>query len=398
MLNGCSSPPDDTPPIGDAYYALSVVTFGPNNEIEGTIKFAPTLDAGAVIDETLTLESTGTAPLFPAESSDRLLNVLGKSGEIVKFALTEDGIQQEGEKIGFSAYGISAFRAPIIHIFSPTQAYLWDDLTFKAVRWDPSTMTIDKEITGVTAQFEGKNKGPDGTSYWTFRARAPLQVGEKVYVPISYLDEPTVQHTLPHSGMFVLDSVTDQVTFVEHPTCAGLENQMLAPDGLIYVASNSYAAADFITGHPGINAPCLVRFDPQTDTFDPSFQGDLIAAAGGKVVAGLVQRSGASAHVKVFNESLFPPDKSLDSARDVHRSPAWELHLLEDVTSPTSLVKADAKATSALLYPFRIDGDWHAASVDYSVLSSSLVDMSTSPPTPGLVVDGITSFAVHLQR
>ena len=398
-LSGCSEDPGETTPLGSSYYALSAVTFGADNAVEGSIKFAPSLDKDASINEELTLESTGTVPLYPAESSDKLLNVLGKSGQIVKYALGEDGsFQQEGETIGFSAYGVSSFRAPIVPIVSETQAYLWDDLTFTTLRWNPSTMEITGEIEGVAPLFEGKNIGPDGTSYWTFRARYPIQVGTKVYETISYLDEATLQIELPYSGVFIIDTETDEVSYVEHPTCAGLENFMLAPDGYLYMASNGYAASNYIAGIPGINPPCLVRFDPKTDTFDDSFQVDFTAGADGKVVAGLVQRSGSSAYVKVWNESLFPADKSLSSTKDVNRAFAWEMYLIEDVANPTSMVLVDIPASSALLYPFEVDGKMHAASVDWSVLRSTLFDLSTTPPTPGIEVEGITTFALHLER
>jgi hypothetical protein len=397
-LSGCGGPPPETAPqLGDSYYALSVITFGADGTPEGSIKFAPSLEANATIDESLTLESTGTAPLYPAGSKDRLLNVLGKSAEIVNFLLTEEGtLEQGGEKIGFSGYGITQLRAPIIPVVSETQAYLWDDLTFKTVRWDPSTMTIDKEVEGVVSLFEGKNIGSDGmTAYWTFRSRFPIQVGTKVYETISYLD-PTIQYVLPRSGMFVLDTETDKVSFVEHPTCAGLENFMLAPDGYLYISSNGYASSNYVAGVEGINPPCFVRFDPETDTFDDSFQIDF--SEEGKVISGLVQHSGSSAYVRVFNESLFPSDKSLDVSKDVYRAPAWELYLIEDVANPTSLKKVDSPPTSAHLYPFEVDGHMHTANVDYSALKSSLLDMSTQPPTPGIELDGITSFAIHLQN
>src|SRR5262245_22620963 len=121
---GCNEPVETLPPIGDSYYALSVITFGPDGTLEGTIKFATSLEAGAEVDEELTLESTGPVPLYRAESPDKLLNSLGKSGEIAKFALTEEGIVQDGEKIGFSAFAIYEFRAPVIHVASKTKAYL----------------------------------------------------------------------------------------------------------------------------------------------------------------------------------------------------------------------------------------------------------------------------------
>jgi hypothetical protein len=396
VLAGCGDEPQGDAssggePLTGPLYAYQTIEYSSDlTSRNGYLKFASSLDASGKTDESRTIELTAVSSLiFASTEPGEFYLAEASAGQIIRYALGSTGRVEEGAKISFAAYGVGELESPLFGIASRTKAYLLDNKTLQSFVWDPSTMTIQKN-----GDLSGSFKNADGAKkYSIFFERSMLQVGKKLVGAYNYYD-PTTLEMPARSGLVIIDTETDKLTVVEHPTCAGLGNSVIGPDGYVYVGSMNSAAA---IHYAGKGPPtCIVRLDPEKGAFDETFNVDLSKLVG-TASGGLAEQKGSGVYVWGVNEKMLPPNVPKDSAVGVISSKAWETYRIDDVTNPTTATLVDTPPLSFVVTVMRIDGAAHFPNADLGKNETTLMNASTDPPTPALLAKGWIQYALRVQ-
>jgi hypothetical protein len=396
MLGGCTGESaGDTSNTGSGgpAYAFQTRVISPDlSMITDYIKFTDSLGSEAKIDESKTIEvmSTGSIAYDSSAPGEFFLEENG-SGQVVKYTFGPDGRAVEAGRISFAGYGVTTLESSAFFAVSSTKAYLFDGTTFQFFAWDPSTMTILSNAD-VSKLF---NNMENGKSYFINRERHLKWMGKKLVSTYWYRD-PSLATSVSRSGVLVIDTETDTLTVVEHPTCGGFWNSMIGPDGYLYVASSNLQAAFYFTGVG--TASCFVRFDPVMGAFDTTYNVD-ISTLVGKPAGAIVASTGKSAYVWGLNEALIPDGASKDVPAQVIASQAFEAYRIDDVTNPTTATLVDMLPTSYPIFVSSLDERvyFSNAEVKGSGHQTTLMDATTDPPTAGLVTEGIIFAVIHVQ-
>jgi hypothetical protein len=344
-------------------------------------KFLPSLEAGAKIDESKTIEMTSYITVWGIEKGKEFFGASAESADITKYTINSDGRVDIGGVLSFGAYGVSSWKLPAMFIASKTKAYVFDDQTLQGFVWDPSTMTIISNVK-LAEQFHNKD---GGKTYAVQPGRAPIQIGAKLYTNFFYYDFATFS-TIPGAGLLIIDSEKDTFSVVSHPTCHWLENSELGPDGAIYTVSSASYAAIYRANPTSLPPPCVLRFDPKTDSFDDTFKVNMSDLTGGKMAGGIIGNKDGFAYIKVLNESLFPTQMPPMKALDVSSGLFWETYRI-NLADFTSGIRVDMSAVSLEIYDSRVDGRVVMGQMNWATRESTLYDMAAVPPAPVTKVD-----------
>lgn len=396
-IGGCGGEDAETKvPPGDAgpLFAISTIVFTPDlSSRTEHIAFSNSLAQDGVLDEAKSIEiTTENSTIWPSHKLGEFFLSDAGTGSIIKYGLGPDGTIEKQGTVGFSAYGATAFYWSLIAVHSPTKALLFDELTLQGFVWNPTEMTISKDVD-LSASF---NTEEDGKKYTIWRERTPIRIGDKFFAAFKYYD-PSSAVSLQRSGMLIMDAAAETFTVVEHPSCSGLFSSVLASDGKIYSATGIVAAAAYFVKQPNATAPCMVRFDPATMKFDDTFKVDLGGLAGaGKFAGGLVAHPGGPVYTRVLIES---DAKVLGFTNPLQLSgaPIWETYKLDDVTNPKAATKVSTPNAGGLLYPFEIDGKTYVSDFNLTAGKSFFVDISIDPPERTLQMVDWGYFAVRVR-
>lgn len=371
--------------------AINTITFSPDlSSRTDSIQFADKLSADGKVDGTRTIELTSlNSTLWPSKTPGEMFLADAGTGSVIKYGLGADGTVAEQGKIGFGAYGVTAFYWTLIAAVSPTKAFLFDEITLQGFIWDPSGMKILKDMD-LSAQF---NTMENGKAYTVWREIATIETNGKYFATFHYFD-PATAVVLPRSGMIVMDPSNDSFTVVEHPTCGGLHNSIMGSDGKIYAASGVLPAAAHFAGVPGSN--CLARFDPATMQWDNGYNHDLGALVGaGEFVGGLFKNN-ADPNAPVYVRRLLAAGvpMGLKNPSQIAGAPLWETWKLDDIKNPMAATKTAAPMAGGIIYPFEIDGVTYVSDAAIAQGKSWMIDLSVDPPARALEVPGWGYYAV----
>jgi hypothetical protein len=395
--DGGSSQPDATPGSADAavdggapatpVYALTtqVIAAEGGNNISYVV-VTDSLDGTAlVLDEAV--EVAGRA-LGVGPTGGGAVFVAGDAGPTVtRYDLQADGTLDEGPTVSFLGKGVSAITeyGGQFQFVSDSKAYYFDGATAQMIIWNPREMTVtgsvaltDLVITGATLTFTA----------------APLQVGGDVVTFAGW--RKGAAEVPSQAGVVVVDGATDEVTVVTDTRCGYVRDGALAADGKIYLATEAFGAAVHRVNSANAPAPCLLRFDPATATFDAGFQVALSSLFDGATAGSLIRGAGGSVYLRVLDETLAPIDGNTN-ARVLASALAWRWArvTLGDAPAATKLDVAPSGG-SVVAVPV---GDRQLVSVFQGRASTTLLDITADGPgaTAAATTAGLVFSAVQLR-
>lgn len=375
-------------------YAIGTIVFSPDlSSRTEHIAFSDSLAGDGTIDPSKAIEiKAENSSIWQSPNKDEFFLVDAGTGSIIKYGPASGGAVEEKGKIGFSAYGVNAAYWTLLVFASPTKAYMFDEITLKVFVWNPTEMTISKEID-VASQF---NTDEGGKKFTVWRERRPLQIGDKFYAAFKYYDPPSAV-SLPRSGMMIFDSNNDDVVIVEKPDCTGLHNSVRGSDGKIYSSTGVVAAAAYFVGQPEATTPCIARFDPDTWTWDDTFNVDISAIAGGlKAAGGLHSHLDGPVYIRVLNEEQATV-LGFTNPLQLAGAPLWDTFKIDDITNPTAATKVGSPSAGGLLYPFTLDEKTYVSDVNLGAGKSWFVDLTQDPPDRTLQMEGWGYYAVRVR-
>jgi hypothetical protein len=247
---GCGGDDDDAGDDSTApgNYVVASLVFGPDNTTTSYVSVLETLGA-QTIDYDTAREFGGLVDTWVYDGAVYAAD--SSSFTVTRFAVTGQRLD-EGPKVSFADRGFTDFGFWRNTFVSPTKAYFLNG-SASFVVWDPSTMTITKEIPLPVLE------APAGFQlYPGYSDRAAQIRGGKLYQPL-YFTQPDFYQVAPASFIAVYDLATDQLLQVLDAPCPGLDYSTADADGTLYFSSWVFAAggAAVLDGAP----TCVVTID-----------------------------------------------------------------------------------------------------------------------------------------
>jgi hypothetical protein len=246
----------DDAPVVEGNYVVGSLVFGPDS----TTSYVSVLaDIGAqTIDYTKAREFGGLVDVWVHEGA--VYTADSASLTITKF--TVDGqTLVEGPKVSFAQFGITDFGFWRNTFVGSTKAYFLNG-SESFVVWDPSTMTITKEVALPDLEAPA-----DHALFPGYSDRATRIRGGKLYQPL-YFTKPDYYQVDPASRVAVYDLATDALVGVLEAPCPGLDFSTEDAQGNLYFSSWVFAAggAEVLGGAD----TCVVKVDA-TDAVTVAF-------------------------------------------------------------------------------------------------------------------------------
>jgi hypothetical protein len=271
------------------------------------------------------------------------LFVGGNEGRTVtRYNLTSDGRLEMGATVSFESKGVASI-GEYQHQFqfvSESKAYYFDGRTAQAIIWNPRDMTLTGSINLSGITVEG--------AILTF-ATLPIQLENQVLMPLGWRPATGVGIT-QQAGVIVIDTRTDTATIVKDTRCGYVRDGVMGPDGMLYLATEVYGSAVRRVAGGETPVPCLLRFNPETLAFDPSFKVELDTLVNGGTAGSLLPGPQGTAYLRVFEESLFEVKAGVHP-RTVASAPAWKWWQLRlDTLAATPVAGLPASTGSTFLF------------------------------------------------
>jgi hypothetical protein len=379
----------EEPPILPLF-ALTTQVFGADAaSTQSYVLLASSLDspldlADAVLE--IPGRALGTGPIDGGR-----LYVAGDAGPTVtRYDLTPSGGLDEHSSISFLGKGVSEFGeyGGQFQYVSEDKAYWFDPGTAQIVIWDPEAMRLTGDIALSELAFEG-----EGLSF----TAVPVRDEQLIYSFASWRTGPTPIAIPDRAGVVVLDTETDEATVVLDTRCGYVRDGVLAPDGYLYLATEAIGAAVNFLNFNNASAPCLLRFDTETRTFDAEFKVELSSLFDGATGGSLVVAASGQAFLRFLDEQLLPADPEDPvnlNPRFLASAPVWRWAHFTPGSEPT-VEPLDTAATTGSVLPFRL-GDRTLAPLFSQSESTRLIELTdtglseaASASVPGLVFSAV---------
>lgn len=271
------------------------------------------------------------------------LYVAGSEGPTVtRYSLTSEGRLEESGVVSFEGKGVKSIGEyqSQFQFISGTKAYYFDGRTSQAIIWNPSDMTVTGSINLPGISVEG--------AILTFSA-LPIRRENQVIMPLGWR-LTTTGGIVKQAGVVVIDTRTDAAKIVKDERCGYVREGVVGPDGMVYLATEVYGAAVRRVAGGDTPVPCMLKFNPQTLTFDPSFHVELDKLVDGGTVGTLFPGPNGTAYLRVLDESLIAV-KPETTARFMASAPVWKWWRLQfNPLTATPVASLPASTGSSFFY------------------------------------------------
>ncbi|TKC94187.1 MxcI protein [Polyangium fumosum] len=268
--------------------------------------------------------------------------VSDESATVTRYTLTNAGGLEPTGTVSFDSLGVTSlgeYQANFQFV-SETKAYFFDGATAQVVVWNPKEMKVTGHIALDALMI------PD--TVMAFSGAAIRRDGQ-VLMPVGWRPVSGVGIT-PKAGVVSIDTETDEPTIATDDRCGYTHDAAVGPDGKVYLATEAYGAAVRRVVGEEAPAPCLLRFDPETRTFDPAFYRTLEELVGGGTAGTLVPGPERTAYVRVLDETIAPVLEGTHP-RTIASGTGWQWWELElDTLAATQKTSFPATSGSVFLF------------------------------------------------
>ncbi|WP_164021055.1 hypothetical protein [Pyxidicoccus trucidator] len=350
LLAACGDDKDPVDPIDETpekpvYAAIAQVSA--NNESQSYVILTDSVDQTAPLSLEKAIEVPGRALGSGPMKSGSLYVSSSEGAEVTRYDLTTEGTLEKKATVSFQGRGVASIGEyqNQFQFISNTKAYYFDGRTAQLIVWNPTDMTLVNAVTINGLATEG--------AVTTF-ATHPVRTGNLVIMPVGWRPSAGVGIT-KQAGLVVVDTTTDAVTLVKDDRCGYVRDGVLGPDGMVYVATEAYGAAVFRVAGGSTPVPCLLKFNPQTRTFDTTFYRELSTLTGGAATGSLLPGPQGTAYLRVLDETVYTVNAGTHP-RVVASAQAWTWWQLRlDTLTATKVSTLPASTGSSFL--FNVDDD-----------------------------------------
>jgi hypothetical protein len=358
----------EAPSSSASLYAVTTQRYSPDQDLAYVELVNDIDDVGGALTTTLEIPGYGLA-VGPSRGGT-LYVASDQAATVTRYAVTHGDSTtasqfEERGVLSFAALGVGAIFAYAgqFQFVSPTKAYFLDSESLQAIIWNPADMTITSSldlsplaVPDLAVTFDGE----------------PTRRDRDLVVVAAYYDIEAA-HVARETRVAFLDVTTDTVQIASDTRCGYITHSVLAPNGDIYLASDTWAVAIHQTSAGDAPDSCMLRIKAGEHEIDPTYRADIAALTGSTIAGSLLPGQGNTAYVRGFDTSLFQGD--IQSYDEIWSAAAWRWYSLElGADAPATLVDAlPVGAPSSLQLPFEGRTFSNVSEADYR--SSRLLDM-----------------------
>ncbi|KFE69406.1 hypothetical protein [Hyalangium minutum] len=338
LLTGCGEEDgDDTEPL----YAITTQLLAAD-PAESYVIVTDQAEQPASLSLDNAIRVPGRALGLGIPKSGTLYVVSDESATVTRYKLSATGALEPAGTVSFASVGVTSlgeYQANFQFI-SETKAYFFDGATAQIVIWNPELMTVTGRIPLDAVAF------PDTVVAFSGLA---VQLTGQIIMPVGWRPVSGVGIT-PKAGVVSVDTATDVATLATDERCGYTQDAAVGLDGKVYIATEAYGAAVRRVVGAEAPTPCLLKFDPQTRTFDPSFHRTLSELVGGGTAGTLVPGPRGTAYVRVLDETVAPITEGTHP-RTIASGKGWQWWELK-LDTMTAVHKTRFPATSGSTFLF----------------------------------------------
>ena len=314
-----------------------------SDPVESYVMVTPDAEKAASLSLDGAIKVPGRALGVGIPKSGSVYVVSDESATVTRYTLNKDDTLEAAGTVSFASHGVTSlgeYQANFQFI-SDTKAYFFDGAIAKVIIWNPTAMTV----TG-TIPLDALNL-PDTVLAFS---GAVVHSGSRIIMPVGWRPVEGVNVT-KKAGVVSIDTATDAATIATDERCGYTHDAALGTDGKVYIATEAYGAAVRRVVGQDAPEPCLLKFDPQTGTFDTTFYRSLESLVGGGTAGALIPSPTAgTAYVRVLDESLAPVVEGTHP-RTIASGTGWQWWEL-NLATLTATRKADFPSTSGSVFLF----------------------------------------------
>jgi len=322
-------------------YALVTQIFGESEQTSYVLLADSLVDPTELSLDDALVEISGRAVGAGPDGGGVLFIASDLGSEVTRYRLDGDKLVESG-RVSFLNKGVQSFGeyGSQFQFISDNKAYWFDRATVQVVVWNPTDMTVSGSIPLHELVFPNEKV--------TFTS-VPIHKGNMLYTFVGWRRGDTLQTMPTRTAVIAIDTTTDEASIVMKNACANVRDGYLADDGYIYMATESYGTAAYTHNHADAPAPCLLRFDTESGTFDDDYDqalNDLLGVPTGTLVVG----ENKSVFLRWLDEAAVPP--GTDDARKLSSAPAWGWAKLTVGDTPTAAKIEVGELTGGRTLPF----------------------------------------------
>ena len=326
-FTSCNQDDDEVAQIGnneDALFGFLTAVEDP----DGRVNFLHTtteLGPDVKFDPSVSLELPGYSRFWAQEKTGKFYIGQSEDLTVTKWHITEDTGFEKGQTVSFQGEGTQQISQTMA-IVSETKAYYIDFSQGQLIVINPEEMVIDKVIP-LPAQMAPV---VDGLNI-VFESGKYHIVNDRLFIPVGWTDrESTLRQA---TGLAVVNTNTDQVTYTEDDRVATAFNVVAMDNGDLYFGASWPVVYDQEGREIGRKGG-LLRIKAGETTFDPGYYIEYP-----KVGADIVKSPVANkVYLRVLDEEKMA--WSGDNLANDYFDNVWQVALLDVGTGEMETVEA----------------------------------------------------------
>jgi hypothetical protein len=367
----------DTEAVEDAQYVVASRVFSSDGSmVNSYFELTPSLEVGFDLHGDNAIEVGGSAKLFSLPEYDWLAIGDGEQPVITRYAV-EDGELVAGESVSLSSFGVDSLWDTLYPV-SADKVYYPDRANGQLIIINPREMIVEGTIDlGETVR--------DG--YLALYSYSAIKRGDKLLFSVGWFDWDT-DRVGDDTGLVVIDTKRDRVErFDVDERCGGVTTPVTVATGDTYYVSSALAAAADVIGRPS-SKPCALRILKGKDTFDDSYALDLNEVSDGAPVGEPIPGDKNEIVLRALDEDELEGEPA--ESWEVTSQLAWSWWRWDVATGESSRIEELPLSTSDVVW-FQVDGRTIGSQTEADYSSTTLLDMSATPPETLLTVHGFAS-------
>ena len=262
---------------------------------------------------------------------------------VTRYNLTASNTLEKAGEVTFAGKGVTTIGEyqNQFQFASETKAYYFDGRNSQVIIWNPKDMTLTNSISLPELTIAGSS---------TTFASNPIRVGTKVLMPVGWRAGAAVTK---QAGIIVVDTANDSAVLVKDDRCGYVRDGIVGTDNKVYLATEAYGAAEKrVSGtNSSVPTPCMLKFDPATNTYDANYFKDLGTLTNGGATGSLLAGPNGTGYLRVLDETVYPVAVDTN-ARVLASAVAWKWWKIDPAagTNATLVDTLPASTGSSFLY------------------------------------------------
>lgn len=324
------------------------------------ISVLPDLNHGQ-IDVGAAVERSGFARTRNFEG--KIYSFDSETGVITRFVVNDDrslspDTLSDGSpaQVSFANLGITRFTTTMVFVNSQRAFYFATSGEDLVIEWNPAQMTITASYPGGFAR--------DGISPISGRIAV---TEDYVVLPLSWSNTFTFDFVAA-TGLAVIDlNATASPTIIEEDRCVA-GSSAFADGDHVYVIADTFGGIAPTVSDEEPPPPCLLRWQPGADSFDPDFYVDLAERTGYGAIASGLGRGDGTFVTQAYTSDV---DRSTLGPVELLQGPYWQ-YMVVEIDSDTATLVDDLEPASHSPSVWLVDGEYVVARTDDAIATSFL--------------------------